>query len=230
VVESSRREGAFVESDEESKTLPPPEEVAARVGLPQLVAKAKATCREYLTTKEDAYRQREKWRTQHGVPVIALCGHGRAGKDLSAKYLAHRTIMEYGGSTSSAVAPLIAAALDRPLDEVFAERHAHRMFWFEFCNELRASDPTLLARMNLSEGDMVVGLRSELEIHAVMRERVAHYSVWIANPRVPVDPTVEYGPEDCDFSVVNGGARLQLFSRWDTLLGLMTRPHFTDAK
>jgi len=158
--------------------------------------------------------------------VLALCGYGRAGKDYSAKYLCSLTAMQYGGSTSSVVAPLIANALNQPVDQTFAERHDNRMFWFEFCNALRLHDPSMLARMNLGSGDMVVGIRSEVELHACVSQGVVDYTVWVDNPRAELDPTVEYGQEDCHLTVSNCGSRLQLFEKLDKLLDLMSKTYF----
>ena len=201
-----------------------PQPTAAEL-LP-LANKAKQACKAYLAKREAEYKKRQKWRKKNRIPVLALCGYGRAGKDYSAKYICAVTRMIYGGSTSSNVVPIVATALKQPVKEAFEERHNNRMFWFEFCNALRAEDPTLLARLNLGGGDMVIGIRSELELHACVASGVVDYTVWIDNPRAECDPTVEYGPEDCHLTLSNCGSRLQLFEKLDKLLDLMSNKYF----
>jgi hypothetical protein len=157
------------------------------------------------------------------LPKIAICGHGRSGKDEAARYLARRTPLRFAKSTSEVIAPYAAAKLGRPVDVAFAERHQNRVFWFNVGNELRAEDPAFLVRECLKAGEIVVGMRNRSEVVAVRAERLVDLVVWIDRD-VPADPTQEFGVELCDLVVPNRGTleefhgRLEALARWAGLL------------
>src|SRR5690606_36787501 len=125
-------------------------------------------------------------------PVLAFLGHGQCGKDTAAEYLARITGLVYGGSTSNLLVPLIAAALGQEPGTAFAERRTKRQYWFQFFNLFREEDPALLTKLLLSKADIVVGLRSAIEVEASVQEGLVDLTVWIENPRVPPDATVTF--------------------------------------
>lgn len=168
------------------------------------VKAAREAFKEYIAEMDDAYVQRVKNRPQN-QPVPAWLGHGRAGKDEAGKWLAKHSDLKYNGSTSTIVLPLVAHALQKPEDQAFVERHQNREYWFHFCNILRADDPTCLARWNLAQADQVVGIRSLHELQACIKDKVVSDTIWINNPRVPVDPTVEFSVTDCKHVLSNAG-------------------------
>ena len=152
----------------------------------------------------------------------AFCGYGRAGKDLAAEYLKARYDIVGGTSTSLVALPLIHQTLVAhgcPLSEekVYSERHLNRMFWFTFLNQFRANDPTLLVRMALANSDIVVGIRSGFELRACVDQGLVFPTIWVQNKRVPQDPTVEYGAEDCLVTVDNSGSRDAYYGKLDDL-------------
>lgn len=59
--------------------------------------------------------------------------------------------------------------------------------------------------MLLAQSDIVVGLRSGEEVRACVEAGVVDLTVWIDNPRVEPDPTVEFAQADCDITIVNAG-------------------------
>jgi hypothetical protein len=182
---------------------------------------AKRECRQYLDkllTESDARRK------TRAVPVLALCGPGRCGKDLGADWLGHNFCIEYGGSLSEIVAPLIARALNKSVEETFAARHTDRMFWFRFCNQLRVADPRLLVRLLLSKADIVVGIRGAIELEACARDGLIDLSVWINKPEIPIDPTIEYGSTDCDITIDNTSCKLAYFNKLDKLAKTLKLP------
>ena len=186
--------------------------------LLSLVRKAKRANKAYLEELEQAFLDRREEREQRGIPVLAICGHGRAGKDLSAEYLCHVLKITYGGSCSSIILPLIAHSLDIPEEQAWEERHQHRAFWFDWCCALRQDDAAMLPRLLLGKGDMVVGIRSDVEMHAA--ESLLDFTVWIERPQADVDPTIQYGPEDCDVVIYNDGGKLSLYRKLDKLVSI----------
>lgn len=177
------------------------------------VKKAYELKRKYIDDLLNGYEERQKLRNLRQLPVLAFCGYGRAGKDLGAEWLGHNYDILYGGSTSSIMNPLIAAVLGKDEKVCYAERHQDRHYWFEFCNEFRRSDPTRLAKMLLANSDTVVGIRGAIELESCVNRGVVNLAIWVENPRVDVDTTVEYTSDDCDVIIANTGTKMQYFSK-----------------
>ena len=179
----------------------------------------------YLRTLEDKYQHRKAWREQFRIPALGIGGMGRAGKDTAAEFLCACTKMIYPGSASQMILPLLTNMVyddnrdvleeSRPSIEqkVFDDRHSHREFWIAACHALRGNDYGLLVRMCLGAGDIAVGIRGRLELETVLRDQIITTAMWIDNPRVPHDITVEYGPEDCDVMIPNYGSVLELYAK-----------------
>lgn len=160
------------------------------------------------STKLYVSKTLEGVKAKRDVPALAICGNGRAGKDLAAELLCNWFKCQFANSTSQAVLPIIADITNTPQEEAFEKRHNNRMFWFEFCNGLRDANPTLIVRLVLSSSDIVVGIRSFAELKSVTRPGgLVDASVWIDNPRVDKDPTVEYTMDECDFVIRNNGTK-----------------------
>jgi hypothetical protein len=178
------------------------------------------------------YAKRVRYRDEAVIPPLGICGHGRAGKDTAAEYLAATTAVVYPGSASQLVLPFIAHMIrdGRELSEVdkvaheqqvFAERHQHRDFWIHACHAVRGEDYGFLVRMVLSKGDVVTGIRGRLELQKVLENNVIAAAVWIDNPRVPSDHTVEYTASDCDLTIVNDGSYVSFYAKLRKLTELL---------
>lgn len=165
-----------------------------------LVEHALQENREYVDNLLEQYQEVRESRPR---PVLCFLGYGRAGKDAAAEFLGNSLGLPYGGSTSLVAAPLVASALGLPVEEAFASRHENRMFWFHFLNAVRERDQCLLAKLLLAQSAFVVGLRSKTEVESCVREGVVDTTIWVRNPRVPVDPTVEFEESDCHVTLVN---------------------------
>lgn len=127
---------------------------------------------------------------------ILFCGYGRAGKDDAAAYLSKITGLRYAGSFSWAALPYVAARLGLHPQVAWETRHANRKAWYDYCNDLRATDPTILARMVLAQGDIAAGIRDKVELEAVKRAGLFDRIIWINRPGVPVDPTLTFDEFD----------------------------------
>lgn len=158
------------------------------------------------------------------VPTVAFCGHGRAGKDTAAMFLAKVSPLRYAGSMSWWAKAYIAHRLGVSEQEAWETRHQRRLEWKALLNEYRAGDQTRLLRDTLARADIVPGIREEYEIVAGRKQGLLSRVVWVVNPRVPADPTVLYGPEACDFSVVNDDSHLVFEDRLLALFRVIKLP------
>ncbi len=186
--------------------------------------------KDYVAGRLDGFAARDAARRQRNAPVVAFLGMGRAGKDTSAEYFCLRTGLHYAGSSSSMVLPIIADSIGIPPEQAWAERHSNRPFWIEWCHAFRHDDPATLVKMCLGVGDVVVGVRGKIELHDVQQKKLIDYTVWVDNPSVPVDPTVEFGVADCDFSIPNRGGVTDLYRRIDVLVRALRSPHFLTER
>lgn len=185
---------------------------------------------DYVAARLDQFEEKRGRRRERRVPIVAFLGMGRAGKDTSAEYFCLTTGLTYAGSSSSMVLPIIADSIGVPPERAWEERHQNRKFWIEWCHAFRHDDPALLVKMALGAGDVVVGVRGKIELHAVQQQRLIDYSVWVDNPRAAVDPTVEFGEADCDFSIPNHGAVTDLYRRIDVLVRMLRTPHLSEGQ
>ena len=144
---------------------------------------------------------------------VGIYGPGRAGKDECAAWLKRNTRLRYWGATSEVIKPHAAKRLGVSEREAWRTRHDHRELWRAIGDELRAGDPAALARVTLRSGDINVGVRALVEIEAVRREHLVDVAVWVDRPGLPDDPTLEFGPEQCDLILPNRWGLPELHGR-----------------
>ena len=72
---------------------------------------------------------------------------------------------------------------------------------------------------------MVIGVRGGPEFEAVLETRTVTLAVWIANPRVPVDPTVDFTSGMCHLTVENAGTLEEFYAKLDMLASLIVPTH-----
>lgn len=78
---------------------------------------------------------------------------------------------------------------------------------------LRA-DPAKIIRLSLLLGtDIVAGIRGDVELFEARDRGLLDLIIWIENPRVPADFTVDFKKEDCDVVVLNEAGRGVFYSR-----------------
>jgi hypothetical protein len=190
-------------------------------GLEERADRARQAHAGYVEGLMLAYKERRVWREARGLPAIGVCGHGRAGKDTSAEYICARLGAKYPNSASWQMLPMVAHMVGIDRQAAWDTRHQHREFWINACHALRSYDYSMLVRMCLGAGDIAVGIRGRLELEACLREGVLDFALWVDNPRVQPDVTVEYGMADCDFTIVNSGSLMSLYGRLDKMLHLL---------
>jgi hypothetical protein len=163
--------------------------------------------------------------TCHRVPYIVFCGHGRCGKDTATTFFkANYPAAGNAKNVSQAVLPFMVAALKAPVDQLIAERHQHREFWFNFCNALREDNPALLVELTTADCFVYGGIRAAIELEAARKAGLADLVVWIEREVLP-DPTLEYSKDDCDVIIENNGS-LSDFYRRLRKLGDLLLPSF----
>ena len=136
---------------------------------------------------------------------LVLCGPHGCGKDEAARIIGRLSGLRYGGSLSWVGLPVVASALGITEQEAWDTRHRRHADWTRILDSYRLNDQTRLARDALARGHMIIGCRSVLELRAVREARLAQAAVWINRPGVPPDPTMTYGPEECDTVLENDG-------------------------
>lgn len=190
--------------------------VVAPEAFNTLACNAYEANKDYVRELIDKYDNRQKARKSQGTPVVAFCGWGRSGKDTAAQWWCRTSGLTYVGSASRIVLPLVAHMAGDDEEHCYAVRHDNKEFWIEACHALRRLDLTLLVRMALGAGDVLVGVRCGKELHEARRLGMFDYSYWISR-QVPRDKTVEYGERDCDAVLDNNGAIGALYERIERL-------------
>lgn len=160
---------------------------------------------------------------RNGRPVLAIVGHGRAGKDTAAEFLRDHTNLRFKGGCSYTGCQYVAEKLGLSWHEAWRTRHERRMEWYRLLNEYREGDPSRLVRDCMEHSDIVCGVRDCMEMQACKKEGLFDLVVWIDRP-VPIDPTVTFTIEDADVIVRNYSGfedfyeRLKRFSK---ILGIL---------
>lgn len=147
-----------------------------------LVAEARLEFAGWLKVREARYRYRARARNLAGLPTLCIVGAGESGKDTVAKILVKRCGLDYGGGTSQAFADLIAHGLGVSAAEAYEQRRENREYWFRWLSEYRVSDPTGVARIQLSKSDFCLGIRGREELEMCVRDKVVTLPLWVERP------------------------------------------------
>ena len=144
---------------------------------------------------------------------LFIVGHGRHGKDTVAEF-----ISDNYGLTFESSSMFCAERVVRPwlwdlgivyatLEQCYADRHNHRMHWYNAITAYNAHDPARLSREIFRDFDMYVGIRNRDEFIAA--RELADLSIWVeASVRVSsYDPTCKILREDCDIILDNNGEK-----------------------
>jgi hypothetical protein len=156
--------------------------------------------------------------------TLGIMGPGRAGKDEAAEWLAANTTLTYAGTTSVAISREVARREGISFAESHAQRHARRAYWRSLGDEMRKDNPSALAEEMLQDSTLLVGVRARVEMQAVIEKKLCDLVVWVDRPGIPVDPTLEFGPELCDLTIHNWWDVPEYLRRWRNLadtLGVM---------
>jgi len=151
------------------------------------------------------------------MTLLAICGHGRSGKDTASIFLQVHSTLRYEGSTSEAAAKLCFTQLHAKygytsVEEAFADRHSHRLEWAEIIWDYNKPDGIRLYEDMIKSSDILNGIRRKGELDALRQRYAALLVIWI-DREVPTDPSLEMTKDDADIIIPNNGTILEFHSR-----------------
>lgn len=139
---------------------------------------------------------------------LAICGHGRSGKDTAAHWLNRHTSLHFHGSLSWYLAIDVAKKTGLSREEAYKRRHDSddvRLMWYNLGRELRKNNPGYLINKAIEDGsDIICGVRDKEEVLWMIDNNIVDLVIWIDRD-VKTDPTMEFGPELCDVMIYNNG-------------------------
>ncbi len=151
---------------------------------------------------------------------IAICGPGECGKAFVSRKLAELAGLKYTYSTSYGVAKIVFQELSHrytTLEECYADRRNHRQVWADIIEEYNNPSGIRLYDEMLEDTDILDGIRRRSELDKCMISGMLDIVIWVHNPNVPVDPTIDFGPEACTVTLDNSGTLLDLERKIVTL-------------
>lgn len=151
------------------------------------------------------------------VPVLAIVGRGRCGKDTAGEFLRDNYCLNFVGGCSWAGREYVAERLGLSVEEAWETRHLRRVEWYNLLNEYRRTDPARLIRKVLEENDFVCGVRDGDELRAAKAEGLIDLIVWVERAQAPFDPTLMFGPEEADVIVANHLDIADYHAKWRRL-------------
>lgn len=163
-------------------------------------------------------------------PKIAICGPGRCGKDIASRWFNTFTILRFVMSTSELAAEYMFNTMNDlghtysdPL-ACWQDRSNHRRLWGQMIdklNEKKGCELYLAGTEKTNDQDIWNGIRRKRELRACKRHGLFQTSIWIERLMVPTDPTIDYGPEECDMAVTNNTTPQDFFVKLDNIATLM---------
>lgn len=147
---------------------------------------------------------------------LAVSGHGESGKDYVCQRLSELTGLRYAGSTSQAAKHIVyehykhmseSDVLSDPrwtADDMWNNRREYRQTWSKAMREYNTPNRTRLYEEMFATNDFLNGIRHGDELTLCLERGLVDLAIWVAR-EVPPDPTMDYGPELCDFAIDNNG-------------------------
>jgi hypothetical protein len=159
------------------------------------------------------YRKRQAQRKKKNLPTICILGPGGCGKDTAGIWFNQNTKLDFIGSNSWIMAPFIAKELGQGVEEAYNTRRENRQYWRDWINRIRVKDSAIVAAMAFSQADVAAGFRAIIELEAAKARGMIDLSIWIENPNVEPDPTLEIQARDCDIVVYNTASLKDFYQR-----------------
>lgn len=126
-------------------------------------------------------------------PKLLIIGHGRHGKDSLAQIFHDEYGLTFTSSSEAAAKLFLFDKLKgkygyKTFQECYEDRHNRREEWFTEISEFNKTDKAKLAKAIMAKNDIYVGMRSEEEIKACLREKIFDIIIWIERKSEPLEP------------------------------------------
>lgn len=160
---------------------------------------------------------------------IMILGHGRAGKDETAKILRDQAGITFRSSSEAAceiaVFPYLSElyGYETPA-ECFADRAQHRDEWKDLITAYNTPDKSKLCREIIATNDCYVGMRCPLEFAAT--RHLFGMVIWVdASKRVPLEPSMLIKQDDNMLHIDNNGDWWNLEWQVSRLVPILSARH-----
>lgn len=162
---------------------------------------------------------------------LMILGHARHGKDTVAEILRDNLGLKFISSSFAAAEKVMVPYFRSigieyaSLDDCYADRVNHRAEWHDQIKAYNTPDSAKLAREIYSVADIYVGIRSDVELAAIKKERMFDYSLWVDRSK-HVEPesadSCSVASQMADYVINNNGTLEQLKIRtlslyWDLI-------------
>lgn len=144
---------------------------------------------------------------------IAVCGRSASGKDYVCRQLSKLTGLRYHYSTSKLAAQMVYEAHLVPpgigvvyanSDECYSDRRNRRKFWNSVITSYNIPNKTKLYEEMLSHNDLINGVWRLDELQECLNKGMIDLVIWIERYGL-LDPTIDFGPSQCDITIDNTG-------------------------
>lgn len=158
---------------------------------------------------------------------LFIIGHGRHGKDTTAEFLRDTYGLTFQSSSMFCAEHVVSPWMKRrgfiyeDIKECYADRHNHRMEWYDAIRAYNKKDPARLSREIFESYDMYVGIRSRTEF--LESKSLADLSIWVeAWDRAPEkDPSCKILRGDCDIIIDTNGTMRESRDKLVSLFNLI---------
>jgi hypothetical protein len=147
-------------------------------------------------------------------PNILIIGHARHGKDTLAELLHKLYRLTFESSSVAAARIFLYDALKDQygygsLHECFIDRVNRRQQWHDLICAYNEPDKARLAKQIIATNNIYVGMRSDQEIDACMKQGLFDLVIGVYDPRKPHEPFESFKInlwEKADFIIPNAGS------------------------
>lgn len=123
---------------------------------------------------------------------LLIIGHGRHGKDTVAGILKEEFGLTHLSSSEASSDIFIFDSLKdkygySSIEECFNDRANHRSEWYDLICDYNSSDPARLAKEIIKRADVYVGMRSQIELDACIKDELFDFVIGVHDPRKPLE-------------------------------------------
>lgn len=157
---------------------------------------------------------------------LLVIGHGRHGKDTVCEILRDRYGYTFESSSKFCSKLFIFDSLKEKYgyddeEQCYADRHNHRVEWYNAICDYNVPDPACLGREMFKAYDIYCGLRNKKEFHAMKNTGVFDYAIWVdRSDHLPPESKDSMSLEQwmADYTIDNNGSLDDLVFNVDKLM------------